>query len=143
MTPQQTEDLRIVAGMIVPASEEYGVPGADDPAIQADIIATLGRDAAHVEQALDLAAGFAGGRLAALDDAGREALAARLQAEGGAPVATLARVVLGCYYRDDRVLLSLGLEARAPFPKGYALEQGDWSLLEPVKAMKPFWRRVD
>ena len=46
----------------------------------------------------------------------------------------LVRVVLQCYYRDDRVLRSLGLELRAPFPKGYMLEQGDWSLLDPVKA---------
>ena len=36
-----------------------------------------------------------------------------------------------CYYRDDRVMVSLGLEARPPFPKGHVLEQGDWSLLRP------------
>jgi hypothetical protein len=53
---------------------------------------------------------------------------------GGAAAATLVRVVLQCYYRDDRVLRSLGLELRAPFPKGYTLEQGDWSLLDPVRA---------
>ena len=55
-------------------------------------------------------------------------------ATGGAAAATLVRVVLQCYYRDDRVLRSLGLELRAPFPKGYTLEQGDWALLDPVKA---------
>ncbi len=142
MTPQQIADLAVIAAMIVPASAEYGVPGADDPAIQADILSTLGRDQAHVEQALDLAAGMAGGPLAALDEPARDALAARLQTEGGPAVATLTRVVLQCYYRDDRVLLSLGMEPRAPFPKGYTLEQGDWSLLEPVKAMKPFWRQA-
>ena len=51
------------------------------------------------------------------------------RASGGAPAATLTRVVLQCYYRDDRVLRSLGLELRAPFPQGHVLEQGDWSLL--------------
>jgi hypothetical protein len=51
-------------------------------------------------------------------------------------------VVLQCYYRDDRVLRSLGLETRAPFPKGYALEQGDWSVLDPVKARPPNLRRA-
>jgi hypothetical protein len=45
-----------------------------------------------------------------------------------------------CYYRDDRVMVSLGLEARPPFPKGHVLEQGDWSLLDSVRARKPFWR---
>jgi hypothetical protein len=39
-------------------------------------------------------------------------------------------------------LRSLGLELRAPFPLGYQLEQGDWSLLDPVKAMKPSLRRA-
>jgi len=46
----------------------------------------------------------------------------------------LARVILQCYYRDDRVLRSLGLELRAPFPKGHVLPEGDWSLLDSVKA---------
>jgi hypothetical protein len=50
--------------------------------------------------------------------------------------------VLLCYYRDDRVMLSLGLEPRAPFPKGHVLEGGDWSLLDPVRARKPFWREA-
>jgi len=40
------------------------------------------------------------------------------------------------------VLRSLGLELRAPFPKGYGLEQGDWSLLDPVKTRASMWRRV-
>ena len=43
---------------------------------------------------------------------------------------------------DDRVLRSLGLELRPPFPQGYALEQGDWSLLDPVKARPSMWRRT-
>jgi hypothetical protein len=49
-------------------------------------------------------------------------------------------VIVGAYYRADRVLLALGHEARAPFPKGYVLEQGDWSLLDVVRGRKPFWR---
>ena len=56
--------------------------------------------------------------------------------------ATLVRVVLQCYYRDDRVLRSLGIELRAPFPKGHVLPDGDWSLLDPVKARPPSLRRA-
>ena len=41
----------------------------------------------------------------------------------------------------DRVLRSLGLELRAPFPKGYTLEQGDWALLDPVKERSGTLRR--
>src|SRR5580693_9556569 len=80
--------------------------------------------------------------LAGLDPARREAAAMALRAKGGAAVATLTRVVLQCYYRDDRVVRSLGLEPRPPHPKGHVLEDGDWSLLDPVRARAPTWRRA-
>ena len=142
LTRAQRNDLRTVAAMIIPASDEYKVPGADDPAIQADMLATLGRDAALVAQALDHLARLAGQPLAELDPARREAVATEFRATGGAAAATLVRVVLQCYYRDDRVLRSLGLELRAPFPKGYTLEQGDWALLDPVKERAGELRRA-
>ena len=137
----QRGDLRTVAAMIIPASDEYKVPGADDPAIQADILKTLGRDTALVRQALDDLARLAGKPLSALDQGKRDAVAQEFRTTGGAAAATLVRVVLQCYYRDDRVLRSLGLELRAPFPKGYTLEQGDWALLDPVKARAGTLRR--
>jgi hypothetical protein len=142
LTPTQSDDLRAIAGVIIPASAEFDVPGADDPAIQADVVATLGRDARLVREALDELARLAGSPLAGLDPARREAVAVELRAKGGAAVAALTRVVLQCYYRDDRVVGSLGLEPRPPYPKGHVLEDGDWSLLDPVRARPPMWRRA-
>jgi hypothetical protein len=142
LTAAQRDDLRTVAAMIVPASTEYNVPGADDAAIQADMLATLGRDAPVVSAALDHLARLAGQPLASLDPARRDAVAQQFRASGGPAAATLVRVVLQCYYRDDRVLRSLGLELRPPFPKGYELEQGDWSLLDPVRARPSKLRRT-
>jgi hypothetical protein len=141
LTQGQRNDLRTVAAMIIPASDEYKVPGADDAAIQADILATLGRDTDMVRAALDHLARLAGKPLAELDQVRRDAVAREFRATGG-PAATLVRVVLQCYYRDDRVLRSLGLELRAPFPLGHTLEQGDGSLLDPVKARPPSLRRA-
>jgi hypothetical protein len=142
LSAAEAADLRAIAGVIIPASMEFDVPGADDPAIQADMLATLGRDTALVREALGQLARLAGGPFAALDPARREAVGLRLRGEGGAAVATLARVVLQCYYRDDRVVRSLGLEPRPPHPLGHELEQGDWALLDPVRAREPFWRRA-
>ena len=142
LTQRQRDDLRTIAAMIVPASDEYKVPGADDAAVQADILKTLGRDAMPVVAALDHLARLAGKPLADLDAIGRDAVATEFRASGGGAAATLVRVVLQCYYRDDRVLRSLGLEQRAPFPLGYTLEQGDWSLLDPVKARPPSLRQA-
>jgi len=133
LTAAQRDDLRVVAGMIIPESAEYRVPGADDSRIQADILATLGRDTKQVAAALNHLARLAGMPLARLDPTRREAVAKEFRANGGVPAATLVRVVLQCYYRDDRVLRSLGLELRPPFPKGHVLPDGDWSLLDPVK----------
>jgi hypothetical protein len=142
LTQAHRDDLRVIAAMMIPASSDYDVPGADDPIIQADILATLGRDGRSVAAALDHLARLAGQPLAELDASRREAVAREFRASGGTPAATLIRVVLQCYYRDDRVLRSLNLELRPPFPKGYTLEQGDWSLLDPVKARAPMWRKV-
>src|SRR5437016_1139831 len=73
LTPVQRDDLRVVAGMIIPASKEYAVPGADDTAIQADILATLGRDTAMVREALDHLARLAGMPTELLSSKKREA----------------------------------------------------------------------
>ncbi|MCK1707870.1 MULTISPECIES: hypothetical protein [unclassified Bradyrhizobium] len=142
LTPRQRRDLRTIAAMIIPASEEYRVPGADDDIIQADILATLGRDAKRVVAALDHLGRLAGMPLAELEPAARDGVAEQFRSTGGAAAATLVRVVLQCYYRDDRVLRSLGLELRAPFPKGHVLPDGDWSLLDPVKARAGRLRRA-
>jgi hypothetical protein len=140
LTQAQRDDLRAIAAMIIPASSEYNVPGADDAVIQADILATMGRDTEMVRAALDHLARLAGKPLSELSAASREAVAREFRVGGEAPAATLTRVVLQCYYRDDRVLRSLGLELRAPFPQGYVLAQGAWSLLDPVKKRAPTLR---
>jgi hypothetical protein len=70
-------------------------------------------------------------------------IAATFREAGGAPLAALVRVVLLCYYRDDRVMRSLGQEPRPPFPNGHVVEQGDWSLLDPVRARPPMYRVVE
>ncbi len=142
LSPAETRDLRCVASLMIPPSEEFGVPGAGDAAIFADITASLGRDFDTVRQALAALEALSGGPFADLAEARRDAVAEAFQARGDEVVATLTRVVLQCYYRDDRVVRSLGLEPRPPFPKGHTLEQGDWSLLDPVRTRSKMWRDV-
>ena len=140
LSAAEIRDLRDIAGTMIPESATFGVPGADDPAILDDIVKSVGRDLPLVREALAAVAAKSAGAFAGLDRDGREALINDYHASGGAPAVTLGRVIVGAYYRDDRVLLALGLEARAPFPKGYTLEQGDWSLLDAVRKRAPFWR---
>jgi len=140
LSATELRDLSDIAGTMIPESPAFGVPGADDPAILGDIARSLGRDLPLVREALAAIAAKSGSAFAGMDRDRREALINDYYAGGGAAGAALGRVILGAYYRDDRVLLALGMEARPPFPKGHALEQGDWSLLDAVRNQPPLWR---
>ena len=142
LTPAETRDLRALVAEMIPASATYRVPGADDDLIFADILNSLERDTDDTRTALKQLAALSGGAFADLPADRRTEIATALKTEGGAPLFALNRVVLLCYYRDDRVMRSLGQEPRSPFPKGHDVEQGDWSLLDQVRQRDPIYRRA-
>jgi hypothetical protein len=143
LTPAEARDLRRLAAFMVPASAEYGVPGADDEIIFADIVRSLGRDRSDVCKALAMLREIAAGDFAGLVEAQAEAAATTLLSREDPVITALGRAVLQCYYRDDRVMRALGLEPRPPYPKGHILEQGDWSLLDAVRGRPRMWRDTD
>ena len=143
LSAEQVRDLRALAGLIIPPSEAYDAPGADDDKIFGDILRSLERDRDDICRALAHLATLSGGAFADLEPERRAEVATAFRETGGAPLAALVRVVLLCYYRDDRVMRSLGQEPRPPFPKGHVVEQGDWSLLDPVRARPRMYRLVD
>lgn len=142
LTEPELYELRLTAATMLPASAEFAVPSADDPVIFADIVRSLGRDLNDVRNALGELRVAAMGSLAGLDIDRREQVVSLVLGNGSRSAAALIRAVAQCYYRDDRVVRSLGLEPRPPFPLGHALEQGDWSLLDAVKGRPPMWRDV-
>ncbi len=52
----------------------------------------------------------------------------------------LTNLVMECYYQHDLVLEAIGLDARAPFPDGYSIDEGDLTLLEPVSLRTKLYR---
>ena len=44
LTQAELRDFRRIAGIMIPVSTQYRMPGADDEAIFADIVRSLGRD---------------------------------------------------------------------------------------------------
>jgi len=142
LSADECRSLRCLAEMIIPASTDYGVPSAGDDVIFADIFRSLGRDMDQVVAVLQTLDTLSGGVFADLDPPRRNSVAARLREKGGAALMYLTRIVLQCYYRDDRVMRSLDMEVRPPFPKGFEVEQGDWSLLDPVRARPKLYRDV-
>lgn len=142
LTETEARSLRRLAGLIIPASTRHGVPGADDEAIFAEIRRTLGRDLPHAKSMLARLDGLAGGAFADIDASQAWPVAQKLRDAGGMDLTHTVRVIAACYYRDDRVVTALGMELRPPFPKGHVVEQGDWSLLDPVRARGPVYRPV-
>jgi hypothetical protein len=143
LSAEQIRDLRVLAAAIIPPSPAYGVPGADDETIFTDILGSFERDRDDISRALAHLATLSKGAFADLGPERRTEVATSFREAGGAPLAALVRVVLLCYYRDDRVMRSLGQEPRPPFPRGHVVEQGDWSLLDPVRARPPMYRLAE
>lgn len=135
--------LRALAGAIIPASEAHGVPGADDETIFADLMSSAGPTMKFIAEHLGILEELAGGG-GFLDAPLTEqvALAENFRAAHPEAMAVIVSLIAQCYYRDPRVLESLGTPARPPFPEGYAIDQGDWSLLDPVRARGPIYRPV-
>ncbi len=115
---------KLLNTMIPPSGDR---PGAGDPEIVRDLISAAQELEAQVRNVLTLCETHALADVIALKTPDFSAFGA---------------LVLQCYYRDDRVMAAIGMEPRSPHPQGYDLEAGDWSLLDPVKARKPFYREV-
>ncbi len=160
-TADQERALIAFAGAAIPASSAYAVPGADDPLIAADILATARRYADAIGAALDredrLAIARHGAKFVDLDAAAKKSQIERANQPRSSDDAsddaedeldrarfsahrTMLSIIAQCYYRDDRVMRSLDMEPRSPFPEGFEVEEGDWSLLEPVRRRGKVYR---
>ena len=119
------EALAEIMGAMIP--EQGDRPSGADAAIMQDFLTTARPFADIVKQAL-----------AQYAEVGLE----QFSRSRNAQVNSLVSLVVQCYYRDDRVMEAIGMEARPPHPSGYELEAGDWSLLEPVRARGEIYRKV-
>jgi hypothetical protein len=126
--------LRGFAETAIPASAKYDLPGAGDAAIFADIAAAARRDVAGVKAVLAGLDAIAGGDFLALAADARLEAAENLRRLNELAALALGGLVAACYYRDARVMAAIGMEVRPPFPKGFEVDQGDWSLLDKVRS---------
>ena len=148
LSEPQREILRTLIGSIIPASRDYGAPGADDPLIFKDILVTARSYTDMFEAGLEdidqqAIRDHDGVGFAALSETDRRAMAAQLSRALNPFLRTLVSITAQCYYRDDRVMQALGMDPRPPFPNGFTIEEGDWTLLEPVRRRGKLYRDVD
>ena len=148
LSEPQRKILRTLIGSIIPASKEYDAPGADDPLIFQDVLITSRSYTDMFEAGLEdidqqAMRSHDGVGFAALSDADRRAMAEQLSRTLNPFLRTLVSITAQCYYRDDRVMQALGMEPRPPFPEGFTIEEGDWTLLEPVRRRGKLFRDID
>lgn len=145
LSSEHTRVLTAVLDEIIPPSEDGRMPGAGEAGVVAHIEAQLARSPElqpAIEQGLAALRDVTGGGFAALaPEARREALDSLAASQPGF-VPMLAFQTITGYYQLPRVLEGLGLEPRPPHPKGYELEAGDLSLLDPVRERGPRYREV-
>lgn len=146
LTPEQQSILRDLAGNMIPAHQDRGLPGADDDLIFKDILASLGRDFVLVEQILKTVRTLLDGQ----DDSSQKKneiadVVTHLCSQRPDDARVLERVVTQAYYRDRRVMKIISMPARPPYPKGYQMltQAPDWDLLEPVIARGIQYRVVE
>jgi len=136
--------LREIAGLLIPVSSEYDVPGADDESIFNKILVSIIAEASYIKPKLNELQSLAKDRHdAVFTDLSQIDKTTLLRDQ--ANFSLLQRLIsptAAAYYQDGRVLETIGLKSTPPFPGGHEIEEGDWSLLDPVKAQEPFYRKV-
>ena len=138
--------LQRLVDMIIPASDEFMLPSAKDETIFADFIGsaetfrvTISTALKALEQSCQDQFKCDFTELEAKDSA---AAVDRFRQNDQAVSDLIATITAQCYYRDDRIMAALDMETRAPFPDGYSIEEGNWSLLDPVRDLPPIYRKV-
>lgn len=140
--PLEIQLIQRIAGILIPASREHGIPGADDAPILERVLRSASRFWAPLMKELQTLEAAHGSpeALLARDAAQFGEIIARAITERRGAFGLLLTAVLQAYYTDDRVLRSLGKSPAPPFPQGNAIDQGDWTLLDAVRSRPRLYR---
>ena len=146
LDPAQREALGVVLNLIIPPSEDGRLPGVAHYDLWEYICTVAGQLAQTIRNDLDRLDQHANARLgkplAALTRADAQLMVDELRVVEPDFMADLVRQTFSCYYQQDRVLEAIGMEARAPYPKGFEVAPGDFSLLDPVRGRADLYLKV-
>jgi hypothetical protein len=147
-SPDERAALSSVLDEIIPRSADGRLPGAGEAGLVATI-EEVQRRSPELRPAIDEGLSALGELLdsrgaedlAALSERERLALMNELATRAPTFVPGLVFHLYVAYYQHAAVVEALGLEPRPPHPRGYDLEEGDLSLLDPVRRRDPLFRR--
>jgi hypothetical protein len=139
-TDKDLQTLRCIVGHIIPSSARFTLPGADDPEIFNDFLNSVGTEKDRIRLALDFIHGLTTKPLSEIPIEVQKKILTDFRQDRPDLASAVQATTIFSYYRDPRVLKAIGVEARPPFPDGYEVEQGNWSLLDPVRARGPLFK---
>jgi hypothetical protein len=146
-SPDEERMLTALLDEIIPPSGDGRLPGAGALDLTGHIARTVQRTPMLrpvVEYGLSALAALAGKRnpagFAALGRAERADLFREFAVADQFFLPAFLVLVYSGYYQHGRVVRALGLEPRAPHPKGYAMEADDLGLLEAVRRRGTIYR---
>jgi hypothetical protein len=144
------DEARVVTSLLdvlVPPSGDGRLPGAGELDLAGHVERTVRRMPMLrpvLEYGLSALAALAERRspegFAALSREERTAVVAEFTAADQFFLPAFLFLVYTGYYQHPRVVETLGLEARAPHPKGYTMAPDDLSLLDPVRRRGRMYR---
>ncbi len=139
--------LNSLLDTMIPPDSPLSIPGAGDPVIVERIVksirvGSLQQIAEGLNEVEALTHAASGRKFVECDQAEREECFHAHKLAQRDFVRTLGSIAIHCYYTDPRVMESLEMEPRPPFPKGFKVEQGDWSLLDPVRERPKIYRKT-
>jgi len=146
LTDQQRRTLSALINMMIPASEDGRMPGANELDLLAYVRDESGDLNAEIEQGLTAlnqqAIDDFGQDFADLADTDKQSQVDAIRVNEPAFVQSLLLNTVVQYYQNDQVVSALGLEPRPPYPEGHEVEPGDLSLLDPVRKRSKLYREV-
>ena len=139
--------LAALLNTMIPPNEQLNVPGAGDEVVVDSMIASIRKSSAQLifdglKEIDTLCEASTGQAFADLDPDAREKWFHEQDLGSRRTVRVLGSIAVHCYYTEPQVMKSLGMEARAPFPDGFSVEQGDWSLLDQVRSRERLYKDV-
>ena len=141
---QQKSVLSFIVNMMIPAEGE--LPAATDNDIFPGILEQLGENLPAANEIVSVVNTLSrqnfSSEFDSLSKSERESVINGFRSSQSELVKFIQVCVVACYYKDARVMRSLGLEARAPHPGGYVVPETDWSLLDPVRELDKIYRSV-
>jgi len=141
LRPDQRGVLACVLDEIVPPSADGRMPGAGALGL-ADAVERFVANAGGLAGLANALDALAAEGFPALSRERRAAALAAFAAREPGFVPGLIFPTYTSYYQHPRVYAALGLDPRPPHPQGYALEAGDFTKLDAVRARGPIWRRA-